>query len=108
MPTTNAVHPVNILVIGRDPEIMKVVLRLLNDHQPRAYHAVGTTDPDQARSLFADSDIDLVLLTNGLDAPLEASLREEFLGRRPGTVIIQHFGGGSGLLFGELALALRQ
>ena len=106
MPTTNAVHPVNILVIGRDPEILTVVLRLLNDHQPHAYHAIGTTDPDQARSLFADGDIHVVFLTNGIDATLDASLREEFLARRPATVIMQHFGGGSGLLFGELAQAL--
>ena len=116
MPTTNATHPVNILVIGKDPEILKVVLRLLNDHQsatnqpgstqPLAYHAFGSTDPDQARSLFADIDVDLVLLTNGLDATLDASLRDEFLTRRPGTRILQHFGGGSGLLFGEIAQAL--
>ena len=106
MPTTNAVHPVNILVIGKDPEILTVVLRLLNDHQPPTYHAMGTTDPDQARSLFVDGDIDIVLLTNGIDATLDASLREEFYSRRPDVLIMQHFGGGSGLLFAELAQAL--
>jgi DNA-binding response OmpR family regulator len=99
-------HPVNILVVGKDPEILKVVLRLLNDHQPATYHAVGSTDPDQARSLFADTDIDLVLITNGIDATLDASLREEFMGRRPHVRILQHFGGGSGLLFAEVAQAL--
>ena len=105
MPIT-ITHPVNILVIGKDPEILKVVLRLLNDHQPVHYHAVGSTDPDQARSLFADSDIDLVLITNGINATLDASLREYFLTRRPGIRILQHYGGGSGLLFGEIAEAL--
>ena len=105
MPITIA-HPVNILVIGKDPEILKVVLRLLNDHQPAHYHAVGSTDPDQARSLFVDTDIDLVLFTNGIDATLDASLREDFLTRRPGIRILQHYGGGSGLLFGEIAEAL--
>jgi hypothetical protein len=106
MPITNAVHPVNILVVGRDPEILKVVLRLLNEHKPANYHAVGSTDPDQARSLFADTDIDLVLITNGIDATLDASLREEFLTRRPGIRILQHYGGGSGLLYGEITEAL--
>jgi hypothetical protein len=96
----------NILVIGRDPEILKVVLRLLNDTKPIPYHAVGSTDPDTARSLFADSDIDLVLITNGIDPTLDASLREDFLTRRPGTPILQHYGGGSGLLFAEIAEAL--
>jgi hypothetical protein len=107
MPITNTeTHPVNILVIGRDPEILTVVLRLLNEHKPTNYHAIGTTDLDQARSLFNDSDIDVVLLTNGIDATLDASLRETFLTRRPNTRILQHFGGGSGLLFGEIAQAL--
>ncbi|HTR32098.1 MAG TPA: hypothetical protein VMH27_22655 [Puia sp.] len=128
MPSTNATHPVNILVIGKDPGILKVVLRLLNDYRPGSAqppaphslagqpgsirpftcHAIGSTDPDEARSLFADADIDLVLLTNGLDATLDASLRDEFLSRRPGTRILQHFGGGSGLLFAEIAQALNK
>ncbi|HXD79152.1 MAG TPA: hypothetical protein VN616_15145 [Puia sp.] len=97
--------PLRILVIGRDPKILQVVLRLLNTHASKAYHAVGTTDADQARSLFADSDIGLVLLTNGIDAATEASLREEFAIRRPGVPVLQHYGGGSGLLFGEIAAA---
>jgi hypothetical protein len=96
----------NILVIGKDPEILKVVLRLLNDYQQAHYHAVGATDPDQARELFAGGDIGLVLITNGLDATLDASLREEFLIRQPGIRILQHYGGGSGLLFSEITQIL--
>jgi len=96
----------NILVIGMDPEILKVVLRLLNEYPQAGYHAVGTTDPDQARELFAGGDIGLVLMTNGIDPILDASLREYFLTRRPGIRILQHYGGGSGLLFGEIAQAL--
>jgi hypothetical protein len=105
-PADPSAPSLNILVIGKDPEILKVVLRLLNDYQLAHYHAVGTTDPDQARELFAGGEIGLVLITNGLDATLDASLREEFLTRRPGTLILQHYGGGSGLLFGEIAQAL--
>ena len=107
MPATEPVSlPLNILVIGKDPEILPVVLRLLNDYKEANYHAIGTTDPHLARALFADVDIDLVLITNGIDATLDASLREEFLGRRPDVRILQHFGGGSGLLFAEIAQAL--
>jgi hypothetical protein len=107
MPATEPVSlPLNILVIGKDPEILTVVLRLLNDYKEASYHAIGTTDPHLARALFADSAIDLVLITNGIDATLDASLREEFLSRRPDVSILQHFGGGSGLLFAEIAQAL--
>jgi hypothetical protein len=102
----NILPSLNILVIGKDPEILKVVLRLLNEYKQADYHAVGSTNPDQARSLFTDIDIDLVLITNGIDPTLDASLREEFLTRRPGVRILQHFGGGSGLLFGEIAEAM--
>lgn len=98
--------PLQILVIGKDPEILRVVLRLLNGHQSPAYHAIGSTDPDQARMLFADGDIDLVLITNGIDPTLDASLRDEFTTRRPGVRILQHYGGGSGLLFAEIAEAM--
>jgi hypothetical protein len=45
-------------------------------------------------------------MTNGIDPTIDASLREEFLSRRPGIRILQHYGGGSGLLFGEIAQAL--
>jgi hypothetical protein len=96
----------NILVIGKDPEILTVVLRLLNEYKEANYHAIGTTDPDQARELFTGGDIGLVLMTNGIDPTLDASLREYFLARRPGVRILQHYGGGSGLLFGEIAQAL--
>lgn len=106
VPATPTVPPIHILVIGKDPEILKVVLRLLNEHRSASYHAIGSTDPDQARSLFAGTDIDLVLITNGIDATIDATLREEFLTHRPGIRILQHFGGGSGLLFGEIAQAL--
>jgi hypothetical protein len=104
--TDKALPALNILVIGMDPEILTVVLRLLNDYPQAGYHAVGTTDPDQARELFAGGDISLVLMTNGIDPTLDASLRDEFLTRRPGVIILQHYGGGSGLLFGEIAQAL--
>jgi hypothetical protein len=107
MSTVNpAPQTLNILVIGTDPEILKVVLRLLNEYQQAHYHAVGTTDPDLARELFSNGDIDLVLITNGIDPTVDASLREEFLGRRPEVRILQHYGGGSGLLFAEIAQAL--
>jgi hypothetical protein len=107
MPTSKpAAATINILVIGKDPDILQVVLRLLNDYKHAAYHAIGSTDPATASSLFADSDIDLVLITNGIDPTLDASLREDFLTRRPGTPILQHYGGGSGLLFAEIAEAL--
>jgi hypothetical protein len=97
---------INILVIGKDSEILKVVLRLLNEFQQAHYHAVGATDSDLARELFSNGDIDLVLITNGIDPTVDASLREEFLGRKPEVRILQHYGGGSGLLFSEIAQAL--
>ena len=98
---------VNILVVGKDPEILKTVLRLLNDFKKNSYKAVGTTDPEQARELFSSMNIDLVLITNGLDPATDASLREWCTFRKPGIRILQHYGGGSGLLFNEITYSLR-
>jgi hypothetical protein len=107
MPTTDPIKPsLNILVIGMDAGILQVVLRLLNDYKQAHYHAVGATDANQARELFTGGDIDLVLMTNGIDPTLDATLREEFLGRSPGIRILQHYGGGSGLLFAEITQAM--
>ncbi|MDR3715997.1 MAG: hypothetical protein P4L51_24590 [Puia sp.] len=99
-------QPVHVLVIGKDPAILQTVLRLLNDFKKARYHAVGTTEPEQARELFSNMPVDLVLITNGLDRVTDASLREWLVQRRPGIPILQHYGGGSGLLFNEITYFL--
>lgn len=95
---------VNILVIGRHPEIMQTVLRLINKNP--AYNASGATGNDEAVALFRSGNFQLVILGGGVDRESERLFRDTFSSIQPGIKIIQHFGGGSGLLENEIRAAL--
>ena len=97
----------HILVIGKDQDILKTVLRLLNDFKKANYRAIGATGGAEGKRLFGEGDIDLVLLTNGLDETETRELRSWFTDRKPGIVVLQHYGGGSGLLFNEITYSLQ-
>lgn len=92
----------NILVLGTDPSILATVLRLLNDHKTTRYKAAGADGPNAAKQLFSAQPFDLVLITNGIDQHQTKELAAWFRAQKPGIPVIQHYGGGSGLLFGEL------
>ncbi|MDF2457075.1 MAG: hypothetical protein K0R51_3068 [Cytophagaceae bacterium] len=92
-----------ILVIGRHVQILEVVVRLINQNSD--WEAVGTDD-EEALSLFAQHTFDLVLLSSGIEEKTENRLREAFTLQNPEIIILQHYGGGSGLLTGEIRQAL--
>jgi hypothetical protein len=95
---------VQILVICSHPEILQTILRLINsrDH----WEAGGAADQQQAIEYFHNRAVDLVLLGSGISDDCENSLRKIFTGQNPRIKIIQHFGGGSGLLGNEIEAAL--
>jgi hypothetical protein len=93
----------NILVIGRQPEILTKVLELINKNN--SYFAEGTLTDDDAITMFNTGQFNLVLLCQGIDTSSDKKLRHIFNSRNPRIKIIQHFGGGSGLLFNELQAA---
>ncbi|MDR3610854.1 MAG: hypothetical protein P4L27_09850 [Ignavibacteriaceae bacterium] len=95
---------VNILVVGRHPEILNKVLELIHKNTP--YIAAGTLTDDEAVKLFNKLKFDLVLFCQGIDPSSDKKLRHIFNSGNPGIKIIQHFGGGSGLLYNELRAAL--
>ena len=93
-----------ILVIGRHPQIMETVLRLING-QPR-WTAEGALTDEDALAKFNVADFNLVLIGGGVDESSEGRLRKEFEERNPQVKMIRHFGGGSGLLFNEIEEAI--
>ena len=95
---------VNILVIGRHPQIMETVLRLINT-QPQ-WKAIGTLTDNEAIVKFKENNFDLVLIGGGVDEESERKLKTEFEKGNPQIKMIRHFGGGSGLLFNEIQEAL--
>lgn len=95
---------VNILYIGRHPEILETVVRLLNKNEQ--WQGFGALTDEQATSIFAQNEIELVLLGPGIETDSENNLCNSFKAQKPDIIIIQHFGGGSGLLASEIGEAL--
>ncbi|HMO62504.1 MAG TPA: hypothetical protein PKC39_15325 [Ferruginibacter sp.] len=95
---------VEILVTGRHPQIMDTVLRLINQHGN--WNASGALSDEVAIELFQQRAFRLVLLCSGISEESEKKLRALFTFQNPGIIIVQHYGGGSGLLTCEIQEAL--
>ena len=93
-----------ILIIGRDESILQTVVRLVNN-DPEWVGTGAATDED-AIEKFHHHHFDVVLLTNGIGDEEEKKLRKIFTHQDAGIIIIQHSGGGSGLLQSEIREAL--
>ncbi|WP_338870458.1 response regulator receiver protein [Spirosoma sp. SC4-14] len=94
----------HILYIGLNSEINPVMLRLLNSHNE--WDGVVADSCPEAIRLFQEQRFDLVLLGNGLSEAEEAQLRKQFCSQQPAIIVVEHYGGGSGLLAGEIRQAL--
>ena len=93
-----------ILYIGRDTEITVVMNRLLNARPE--WKGISVCSDEEAISILKAQDVDLVLLGNGISPECEKVLRSDIIALKPQIKIIQHYGGGSGLLYGEIMTAL--
>jgi hypothetical protein len=95
---------VNILYIGRHQEILDTVVRLLNKNEQ--WQGFGALTDEQAESIFLQNEMDIILLGPGIEPDSENNLCSLFKTQQPDIIILQHFGGGSGLLATEIGQAL--
>jgi hypothetical protein len=95
-----------ILAIGKNEEILSVVVRLINQHEQ--WSGTGASTDEHAKALFSQHPFDIVLLCGGISEESEQDLRHFFLTQNPSVHIVQHYGGGSGLLENEIRAALDQ
>ncbi|AMR33581.1 hypothetical protein A0256_20200 [Mucilaginibacter sp. PAMC 26640] len=93
-----------ILAVCTHEGILATILRLTNKNAE--WHATGAESADEASALISGNDYHLILLGSGLTPEQEDQLAEIALGKSDAPKIIHHFGGGSGLLFGEIYQAL--
>jgi hypothetical protein len=95
---------IKILVLGTNPEIMQTILRLINN-KPE-WRGTGALNLSEAKEMIEGEFYNLVLIGAGITP--EETL--EFTGFcktiNYSVPIIQHYGGGSGLLFAEVYQAL--
>jgi len=95
---------IEILAIGRNEEILQTLVRLVNKNEN--WHAAGALTDAEAIHIFDQVHPQIVLLSNGIDDDSEKKLRGYFTKINPAVIIIQHYGGGSGLLSNEILQAL--
>jgi DNA-binding NtrC family response regulator len=95
---------IQILVICNHQEILQTIIRLINGNEK--WNAIGTADIEKAIELFDQHKFDLVLFGSGINDEDENKLSRIFTHQNPEIKIIQHFGGGSGLLSNEIEAAL--
>lgn len=95
---------IQILVIGRNPDIVQTVVRLINNNP--AWSATHAITDSEAIALFENQPFTLVLFGGGIEPESDAKLRQAFTTHSQQIIIIQHYGGGSGLLATEINMAL--
>ena len=95
---------INILYIGRHPEILETVIRLINANEN--WNGVGVMNDEEAKEIFLKKDFSIVLLGSGIQEESETELCTFFKNINTNISIVQHYGGGSGLLKSEILLAL--
>lgn len=95
---------INILYIGRHPEILETVVRLLNANED--WFGAGAENDETAMDLFQKINFQIVLLGCGIEEKSEEKLRAFFQEINPNCAIVQHYGGGSGLLKNEILTVL--
>lgn len=95
---------IEILVFGKNESILKTVLRLINSNP--IWQAEGTIQAEKVIEKCQLNAYDLLLLGGGIAQEEDNKVRALVGKLRPKLKIIQHFGGGSGLLSNEIQTAL--
>ena len=95
---------VKILAVCTNPDILKVILRLI--HANENWEAIGSSSTSEAIDLLLSGQFDLLLIGSGLTQAEEENLIEYVQNNLPDIRTIKHYGGGSGLLSAEIYQAL--
>lgn len=90
----------NFLILGKNQSILEILLRLVNANED--WNAVGFNDEKQAQDYFLENKPDFVLLSSGIEDHIEKDFTAFCIKNHPDIEVIEHFGGGSGLLQSEI------
>lgn len=93
-------NKLEFLVLGKNQPILEIVVRLINNH--KNWNAIGFNDEKLAQNYFLENTIDFVLLSSGIEDIIEKEFTLFCLKHHPEVEVIEHFGGGSGLLQSEI------
>jgi len=98
-------RPLYILHVGKNTEINATVNRLINAQQNWKGETASTFF--EVREKCLSQSFDIILIGGGIDEETESQIRALVSSHFPNTKIIEHYGGGSGLLTNEILEALK-
>lgn len=90
----------HFLVIGKNHEILQTLQRVIEKNEN--WKATLCTGEQESYEQIRESKPDLVFLSSGLEQEAEARIREFCRPLSPETRVIDHYGGGSGLVKTEV------
>ena len=96
---------IEILVICKHESILQTIIRLINNNPD--WNATGAVTDEEALTAFAAHPFRLVLLGSGVEKENEYKLAATIRERNHDIIIVDHYGGGSGLLAAEIYEALK-
>ncbi|SFU74979.1 hypothetical protein SAMN05216480_11918 [Pustulibacterium marinum] len=97
---------ISILYIGKDKDILETMLRVINKNPD--WKGTGESSIEKAKKQLVDNRFSIILLGNGLSTDEEKEIENYVLEQELSIPVIQHYGGGSGLLQSEIFTALNQ
>ncbi|WP_288375302.1 hypothetical protein [Chryseobacterium culicis] len=90
----------HFLVIGKNQEILDTLKRIIENNE--GWTAEIQSDENFCYQYIQDNPVDIVLLSSGLDDHFEQTIKEFCNGLDKEVKVIDHYGGGSGLLKNEV------
>ncbi|MDA6070354.1 hypothetical protein NJT12_12055 [Flavobacterium sp. AC] len=88
------------LILGKNQPILEILLRLVNAYEN--WNAIAFNDEKTAQTYFLNNKIDIVLLSSAIEEQVEKDFTSFCIKHQPEVEVIEHFGGGSGLLKSEI------
>ena len=90
----------HFLVIGKNHEILDTLKRIIENNE--GWTAEIQSDEDFCYEYIRENKVDIVLLSSGLEDDFEKEIKEFCAELDKEVKVIDHYGGGSGLLKNEV------
>lgn len=90
----------HFLVIGKNQEIIETLKRIIENNE--GWKAEIQNDENSCYDYIKENQVDIVLLSSGLDEHFEKDIKVFCENLNKDIKVIDHYGGGSGLLKNEV------
>lgn len=90
----------NFLVIGKNQEILDTLKRIIENNE--GWNAEIQSDEKICYDYIKENQVDIVLLSSGLEEEFEQDIKAFCENLDKEVKVIDHYGGGSGLLKNEV------